>query len=296
MKPSGNRGLTLIELIAVMGIIAVLAAILLPAIQMAREAARKSSCQNNLVQIGHGCQLFENSHNRLPPGYLTDRIEYPMPRSTWLTAILPFIEQENLWEQAVASYQQSRVPFDNEVHVGLQTPVPIYGCPNDSRCHEMQFFAEHQLWIAATSYLGVNGTNFMQRDGVLFTDSKTRLGEILDGLSNTLMVGERPPNSTLRYGWWYAGYGQGGSGSPDMLLGTREINLQWLQNSQCDPGPFQFEKGRETSYCDAFKFWSLHPGGGNFLFCDGSVVFLPYASNDLLPAWSTRSGAEPSSR
>jgi prepilin-type processing-associated H-X9-DG protein len=95
----------------------------------------------------------------------------------------------------------------------------------------------------------------------------------------------------LWFGWWYAGHGQQvGSGSGDMVLGVREIKVIHLRG--CPIGPYSFGPGRLDNMCDLFHFWSLHSGGGYFLFADGSVRFLGYDANPILPALASRAGGE----
>jgi prepilin-type processing-associated H-X9-DG protein len=143
-----------------------------------------------------------------------------------------------------------------------------------------------------TSYVGVLGTNYTLTDGVFFLDSAVRWADITDGTSQTLMAGERPPSTDFWYGWWYTGYGQLGSGSLDMLLGAAERNSGARYVGNCPPGPARYGPGTLTDQCAVFHFWSLHPGGGNFVFCDGSVHFLTYDAAAILPALATRSGQE----
>src|SRR5262249_32040575 len=107
-----------------------------------------------------------------------------------------------------------------------------------------------------------------------------------------ILVGERPPSPDFWYGWWYAGYGQAGTGSIDMLLGTRERNYGGGYVSQCPPGPYHLLPGNIREQGDVVHFRSLHSGGANFLFGDGSTHFLPYAADAVLPAMATRSGGE----
>jgi prepilin-type processing-associated H-X9-DG protein len=95
------------------------------------------------------------------------------------------------------------------------------------------------------------------------------------------------------YGWWYAAQGMLGTGAGDMVLGVRELvppgqPFVWF----CPRGPYHFVPGRLDQECDAFHYWSQHIGGANFLFVDGSVHFLPYAADAVLPALATRSGGE----
>ncbi len=148
--------------------------------------------------------------------------------------------------------------------------------------------------VALTSYLGVEGTDRRRRDGVLYRNSRVQISHVTDGTSNTLLVGERPPSPELIYGWWYAGDGLGGTGALDVVLGVREPNSlnPYPQYVHCGHGPFPFRPGRVDDYCSVFQFWSLHSGGANFLFADGSVWFLLYDADPILPALATRAGGE----
>jgi prepilin-type processing-associated H-X9-DG protein len=144
--------------------------------------------------------------------------------------------------------------------------------------------------IALSSYLGVEGANFIRLDGVLYVDSRVRFADVTDGLSQTAAVGERPPGHDMWHGWWYAGVGQNGTGSVDAVLGVREWNIS--VDTQCPLGPYQFKDGRIDDRCAVFHFWSPHPGGANFLFADGSVRFLSYSADAVLPALASRAGGE----
>jgi prepilin-type processing-associated H-X9-DG protein len=145
--------------------------------------------------------------------------------------------------------------------------------------------------VAYTDYLGNEGINFRRLDGVLFLDSKVRLTDITDGLSSTLLVAERPPSADGIFGWWYAGGGQDQDGSGQAVLGVREKNSGYV--GSCPNGPYDYGPGKPQNQCDMFHFWSLHAGkGANFLFCDGSVHFIPYAAKDIMPALATRDGHE----
>ncbi|WP_407936144.1 DUF1559 family PulG-like putative transporter [Gemmata algarum] len=144
-----------------------------------------------------------------------------------------------------------------------------------------------------TSYLGVCGTDHTTGDGMLFRSSRVRFADATDGTSNTLLICERPPSTgNGGFGWWYAGVGQDSAGSGDMLLGVREINRRSSSYTEgCGVGPYRFLSGADEP-CDTFHFWSRHPGGANAAFADGSLRFLRYAADEMLPALATRAGGE----
>jgi len=205
--------------------------------------------------------------------------------------LLPYVEQDNLWRVTTAAFQTDRFPFDNPPHAGLATVVPLFLCPADGRLDAPQVVRNYL--VAFTSYLGVEGTNQTSRDGLLYQDSAVRFTDITDGTGNTLLVGERPPSVDLLYGWWYTGAGQDSTGSADMVLGVRERNSAGSAYGGCPRGPYHFTPGNILNPCDAFHFWSPHGNGAHFLYGDGSVHFLSYAADPLLPALATRAGGEP---
>jgi prepilin-type processing-associated H-X9-DG protein len=146
---------------------------------------------------------------------------------------------------------------------------------------------------AFTSYLGVSGTTSSTRDGILYQESRHQLTDIADGQSNTLLLGERPPSSDFHLGWWYAGNGVDGTGTADMHMGMAERTPWGIGFGDCPSGgPFPFGPGSLQDDCSILHYWSLHSGGANFLFCDGSVHFIPYAAAPIMPALATRAGRE----
>lgn len=289
MRPKTKRGFTLVEVLVVVGIISILVAILLPAVQSVRGAARRVSCANKMKQIALASHSFESSKMRLPSG-LNGRNNRPFPSTSWLVHILPHIEETNAWDRTNLEFRTNLNPFS---HSNFQKVIVSYSCPSNSGTDVPQYTHQNR-YVALTDYLGVNGTNWEEEDGVFYRDSRTRFSEISDGLSNTLLAGERPPSPDFWYGWWYAGTGQQGTGSVDMLLGVNEVkapdaSVTYLES--CSDGPYQFGPGSLNQQCDTFHFWSLHSAGGNFALCDGSVHFLSYqAENQVLLALGSRDG------
>lgn len=281
-----HRGLTLVEFLVVLAIMAVLAALLIPAVQRVRDRAQRAGCVDHLRQIGLALHHYHGTYATLPPG--VRRSPDPYPYLTWHSRLLPFLEQEPLWKQTIQAFGRESNFAVNPPHVGLSTPLDIFLCPADAR---KQAQTPQGFMAAITDYLGVGGTDYRKWDGLLYLDSKVRFADILDGASNTLIVGERPPSDAFYYGWWYGGIGQKFDGSADSVLGVLELNVSF-RTSGCPTGPHQFGPGQMSNPCDVFHFWSLHIGGAHFLFADGSVHFLNYSAASLLPALATRAGGE----
>lgn len=285
---------TLIELLVVLGIIGLLVGLISAAVQAARQAAARADCQNRLRQIGLAAHQYHDAHRQLPPGTLT-RGDGPLYMS-WLTRLLPYLEQPALFDQAGRDY--SRQPlFDRPLdgHANLASPVVAFTCPLADRQTGLASYLsvrDEPFPVAFTWYQGVSGGNSVNPDGVLYANSRTRFADITDGQSHTLLVGERPPSPDNRLGWWYAGVGQRTMGnSADYFLGLREYPDP-TRLPMCVWETGSFRPGRLDEMCDVIHFWSLHPGGANFAFCDGSVRFLRYSADAVLPALATRAGGE----
>jgi prepilin-type N-terminal cleavage/methylation domain-containing protein/prepilin-type processing-associated H-X9-DG protein len=302
-----RSALTLIELLVVIAIIGILMSLLLPAVQKVRDAASRTKCANNLKQIGVALHSYHDIEGALPPA-LDCRI--PPDHSpnyflywSWMARILPYVEQENLYDVAKAFAQQPKQfwPWGSSAgapppNPALDKPLAVYQCPADTRTLVASYAPEQpdshsRIDVAFTTFLGVNGVNLRTKDGLFYPNSRVRIADITDGTSHTLMVGERPPSEDLVFGWWFAGAGQSSTGSSDVVLGAREINITYPAQ-ECPAGPYSFGPGDLQNNCDQFHFWSLHPNGANFLFADGSVHFLAYAAASVLPALATRAGGE----
>jgi prepilin-type N-terminal cleavage/methylation domain-containing protein/prepilin-type processing-associated H-X9-DG protein len=356
-----RNAFTLIELLVVIAIIGILIALLLPAVQKVRDAANRTKCANNMKQMGLVLNNYHDNHNTFPPGVQNpdERPSYTGPAHgyhpwwSWMALTMEYYEQGNLYKQADAwahsggnKYWPWGIPSKGSTqNPVLGSTVQMWICPADDRTSYAKLFPElggasDPLRVAFTAYLGVSGIRDADSvltpggptpsvghpQGVLFLMSKIRIAQISDGVSNTLMVGERPPSSDLFWGWWFAGAGYpytawtkneawyytgkpGGSppgwtkftqkGTGDVFLGAREDDYwNWSKQSaegKLDPvcaGPMKlgFAPGTLSSFCDQVHFWSLHPGGGNFLLGDGSVRFLTYAQDNILPQLCTREG------
>ena len=287
-----RRGFTLLELLVVVAIIAILIGLMVPAVQRIRAAAARTECSNHLRQIGLAAHQYHDTARQFPSGMYSQKGKSPYRLSSWLTHLLPFVEQGPLWKETQQAYQLINNPFKNPPHFALATVVPLFTCPADGRAGDVQFAPRDKIYVAMTSYLGVSGKDLTTTDGVLFRDSKVRIADITDGTSNTLFAGERPPSADFQFGWWYAGIGQRFTGSADMILGVQEQNKLVITKGSCPPGTYQFAPGTPSNQCDMFHFWSPHSGGANFLFADGSVHFLAYSAAPILPALASRAGGE----
>jgi prepilin-type processing-associated H-X9-DG protein len=290
MRLSHDRpGHTLVEKLVVIAIIGVLIGLLLPAVQKVREAAHRARCMNNLRQIGLALHEYHDAAGSLPPG-----VHLPFPDQAnaylvmpWHAVILPYIEQQSLWDRTwqawIAEHRLLETPqhWENNAFI-----VPVFLCPSEAK-KEYRWGPAYAAGL--TSYLGVCGPTTDGRKGVLFYDSHIRVTDVTDGTSQTLMVGERPPNIPMMVGRWYGGWGQNQEGRATNLLGTREI--AWYDNI-CERGPYSYGPGKADNPCDAFHYWSHHSGGANFCFADGSVKFIPYSAAPLMRALATRAGGE----
>jgi len=293
MRP--RSGFSLVELLVVIGLMGILIGLTLPAVQQVREAAGRLSCLNNLKQVGLALHNYHTTHRQLPPLKVPRSSSDPNALLGWMALILPQMEQEALYRTSVVACQLDRDPSHDPPHVGFTTVVGTYVCPDDGRLSSA-LTDRFGVRAAYTSYIGIGGSvppgALRVLAGTLGFSPGIRLSQITDGTSQTIMVGERPPPDTLQAGWWYPHYVGSGTDhhGPNNRLILGPIRL--FSDDPCGVGKGTFGPGRTDNPCDRFHLWSLHPGGANFLFADGSAHFLSYSAEPLMYALGSRSGGE----
>jgi prepilin-type N-terminal cleavage/methylation domain-containing protein/prepilin-type processing-associated H-X9-DG protein len=291
-----RRAFTLIELLVVIAVIAVLIALLLPAVQKVRESANRTECTNKLKQIGLALHHYTDQERAFPPAHTRPTDNVPLPFNcppqfdtkyyfAWMARILPYLEQEQLYQQINWDQWAWWQPGLNE------TVLSIYRCNSDHRAADYIAKYDGHL-VALAGYMGVSGTNQLAFDGMLYVNSKIAYKQILDGTSNTLLAGERPPSDDFVFGWWFAGSGsEPYFGATDVVLGTNEITNPGEAAVTHDT--YRLGSTVDPANEHRWHFWSLHPHGSNFLFADGTVRFLNYdVGQSTINALATRAGAE----
>ncbi len=318
MKKQPRIGFTLVELLVVIAIIGVLVALLLPAVQAAREAARRTQCNNNLKQIGLAMQNYHSARGSFPAG-MAVKIPEQCPidcRGIGMHVVLMPYFEEGLIEETFSDFYDASWGWaswamdvnglvDNAVPF---TPISAYLCPSVSRWDDLPYRKD---------YFGVIGgalldppdlprgfRGFSYTDGVMYANSFTRIGEITDGTSNTFAVGESihghpfgdgPNNINQPDGdgsgaptqWWLGGSVRN-SPPDDRDQSCGRILLSTLHpvNSQL-PVPLEDQDSNEV------PFGSDHPGGAQFVFCDGHVGFIQDGIDINAYQWlSSRAGEE----
>jgi len=284
--PKSRNAFTLIELLVVIAIIAILIGLLLPAVQKVREAAARMQCSNNLKQLELGLHNFHDANKRFPGGYGSYTV-------AWTYQVLPYIEQDNL-------YKQAQQPFSGPIYRnpvwGVQ--VTLFQCPSDPNVANGPYKGDSTYGAyGLTSYQGVTGKNYLDYRigdtgilGLYPSRKGVSIPQISDGTSNTVMIGERPPAADQYWGWW----------APQDY-----DNIMWAINPGTGPSPTDASgkacpnpaifapENSPSNPCGLNHFWSLHAGGANFAFADGSIRFLTYnAGPVVLPALATRAGGE----
>jgi len=274
-----RRGFTLIELLVAVATIAVLCALLLPAVQAAREAARRAGCANNLKQLGLALHGYHDAHGSFPMGYVAAFSRDPYqttPGWGWAAMLLPHCEQSALFNNANFSLPVERA--DNLT--ARTTDVGTFICPTDrnpGRYVAARADGTPVGLFQTNSYAGCYGAGLEIDDrpdsgnGLFQRNAVVRLADVLDGTSQTIAVGERGA-CLVRTPWAGAPSGAVSSftpnsnvpGYPDGALGRGAelvvAHVDQIAFNAPGTGPDDF--------------YSPHPLGGNFLFIDGSVRFV----------------------
>lgn len=275
----------------VVAIIGTLIGLLLPAVQAAREAARRSACQNNLKQLGLAMHAYHDGQNRFPPGVklLVDTTlggpwehRWLDRRYAWGMFLLPYIDGGSIYDQHASSMADpAGVMASPSTANGLKTRPPVFKCPSDD-------IPVTTLWsgrdYGTSNYVGCYGRtneadgqnvgNFDTATGVLFTTSRVSIKDVIDGASKTILLGEV---SSLERHWDFdTGYRAAfWPGIPHYLkydgMVLRDTHPNHPINSRLPDSQLTSGNGGRG---DHDGFGSRHPGGALFVFCDGSVNFL----------------------
>jgi prepilin-type N-terminal cleavage/methylation domain-containing protein len=271
-----RRGFTLVELLVVIAIIGILVALLLPAVQAAREAARRCHCQNNLTQLGLAVHNYEFAQEKLPAGVLNPdgpiRSEPDGRHVGWIVQILPYIEEltvYNLFDQEAGAY----APVNAELR---KLPLTILRCPSQGG----EEFLDEDDVAARSSYVGVHHNEEAPIDadnnGLLYLNSEVRHIDIPDGSSRTLLLSEARTDPADALGW--------PSGTRATLRNTGGINLE-QRRRYTGPRQTEVEKPLPT-FVGGLS--SPHPGIVLAAFADGSTRSL---NEDLAPEVLRQIGA-----
>jgi prepilin-type N-terminal cleavage/methylation domain-containing protein len=273
MRQGRRCGVTLIELLVVVAIIGVLVALLLPAVQSAREAARRSRCQNNLHQIGTALHVYHGAQRHFPVGCIEKRVPVTKPAGrqlAWSATLLPQLEEESLWQQVDFTSAYDSADNANAAVVIVAT----FLCPSTTRmaagrdgaivANTISTSASTAYRGAAIDYGGIYGAAQVapSANGVFLYDRAVKIADITDGTSHTLAVAE-------------------------------DSGRGWLMNGEWINGENVYDVGGQINKLQDNEIWSDHPGGAMALSCDGSVAFLD-ESIDLaaLRSLCTRAGNE----
>lgn len=309
-KTSLSRGFTLVELLVVIAIIGILVSLTLPAVQAAREAGRKMQCANNLKQLGLGMHGYHDAQGQFPSAYViqpggggANGVPDPQTRDAgpgwaWGTLILPYMEQQSLHD----AFDTSRPCWDPVNAAAAQTPVALFLCPSASgdrgpmpvidssgnvlatfgRSHYVTNVGQEEPWgYTLDDFTGI-------ADGPLYRNSMTRTGDVTDGLSNTVFLGEHHP--VLSSKTW-VGVIPGAMVCPTPRYAFSSCDLA-ATLVQVHSGPASGEippaiHPPNSPLCHVCQMFAQHPKGCNVLLGDGSVRFISETIHQ--PTWAALS-------
>ncbi len=280
-------GFTLIELLVVIAIIAILIALLLPAVQQAREAARRSQCQNNLKQLGLALHNYHDTHRVFPYG--NREIGAPSLREAWFQQLLPFVEQAplyNAYSAQAAAYDSATICCLHQYPVSITgVVVPMFLCPSNPTAGRggnggSTAFQGNYVLCYGSSKSGLNqGTG----NGMFYHLSKTKIRDVTDGTSNTIMGGEGIRRQGTG-GWGEIGGYWGGSPHGSWGFTTEEppntplFDCLYSCKTYTDtnaPCKGTFATGADQCTGSKYNYSrSYHEGGAQFVMADGRVRFI----------------------
>ncbi len=297
-KNSRSGGFTLIELLVVISIVGLLVALLLPAVQSAREAARRAQCVSQLKQIGLGLHNYESSQRVFPPGYvsLADPSGSDLgPGWGWASFLLPQLEQWPLYNAI-----NFRLAIEAPDNLTSRLPmITVFLCPSDSvkpawwamKRDASGIPTQNICQVAPTNYVAMFGTSDpgIDGDGIFFRNGQVGIPAITDGTSLTIAVGER--SRRLGEATWV------GSVTNAILFPDEDDGVGYARTEGAPGMTLGHAAGRGgpgDPSGEVNQYYSLHAGPGvNFLFADGHVAFLKTTlDNKTYRALATRAGGE----
>lgn len=311
-----SSGFTLVELLVVIAIIGVMVGLLLPAVQAAREAARRMSCSNNVKQLGLGLHNYHDTLLSFPLGAYNLREAWPASGANWRALLLPYIEQGSLWEKlqftSTSSFMAGGAAGTGALkgnEVLKQLLVPTYRCPSSAIPEfDVAPGSNNQQQTLNVSYVGIQGAarpipganptrgtadlghGWSCDNGLLFPNASAKMRDATDGLSNTMIISEQSGlvakvNRTSNYygGWFGTRHPRKLSAGPGASPGASDL---WQTGTTCvrfAPNSQIVQTGAtEAMYRNNTVINSMHVGGINILMGDGAVKFITDSVDFLL--------------
>ncbi len=296
---SPRPAFTLVELLVVIAIIGVLVALLLPAVQAAREAARRTQCANNLKQLGLASHNFHDTLGFLPPAFIGDNSDTPNGWATWGALVLPYLEGGNQfakWDVTRRASMQPPEAYQPQIkaYTCPSRPIPVlslndFSSPGGSLSDYAACFGTDADYTSSNGALIPNMPHVADVNGetvVVKWSGQTRFADILDGTSNTVMFGEKHirPNSL-----------RGKNEDRSIFSGVRNTHRRMLGKGLTKTDQLRplMPANAQTPAQANSAFGSAHPAICGFVFCDGSTRVLRNNTDlDTLTYLATRAGGE----